>query len=63
MWTIDSLNNIYEMSISMKKVNSNGVPRHHEHSDRSNGRMWILRLELTQDEKYMTNLGYRRNIE
>jgi hypothetical protein len=39
MWTIDSLNNIYEMSISMKKVNSNGVPRHHEHSDKSNGGM------------------------
>lgn len=30
------------MSISMKKVNSNGVPRHHEHSDRSNGGMWIF---------------------
>jgi hypothetical protein len=39
MWTIDSLNNIYEMSISMKKVNPNGVPRHHEHSDKSNGGM------------------------
>jgi hypothetical protein len=63
MWTIDRLNNIYEMSISMKKVNSNGVPRHHEHSDRSNGGMCILKLELTQDEKYMTNHGYRRNIE
>jgi hypothetical protein len=51
------------MSISMKKVNSNGVSRHHEHSDRSKGGMWILNLELTQDEKKMTNLGYRRNIE
>jgi hypothetical protein len=63
MWTIDRLTNIYEMSISMKKVNSNGVPRHHEHNDRSNGGMWILRLKLTQDEIYMINLGYKRNIE
>jgi hypothetical protein len=39
MWKIDRLNNIYEMSISMKKVNSNGVPRHHELGDRSNGGM------------------------
>jgi hypothetical protein len=23
----------------------------------------FLKLELTQDEKYMTNLGYRRRIE
>jgi hypothetical protein len=48
------------MSISMKKVNPNGVPRHHEHSDKSNGGMWILKLELTQDENYMTNLAYKK---
>jgi len=45
------------MSISMKKRSIQMLFQDIMNCDRSNGGMWILKLELTQDEKYMTNLG------